>query len=924
MNKYKVTLIIIVIGLFLLFIIAGYTLISKNQQKELSPIIQAVPLNASIIIETSDLSQLLNQLENKNNIWKELKPINLFKKFNSQVLYIYSLINTNNNIFAFKNVLISAHLQGKDKINFLYLISLPKTANQKRIKKLISDLLLNKAKITERKYNNETIYDVKIDQDSVPELSSFSFCITEGIFIFSFSSLLLENSIRQVKSNNPISIDYGFKKVSKTAGKNVILNIYTNYEKLYSSLIPIISDDFKQAKEISNFANWSALDLQLEQSSISLSGYTFATKNSDKFLNIFRRQNPQKNSIPEILPDKTAQFISFSFDDVNNFKQDYHSYLKALDLEFQYKKTNIEFEKEYKINPEKILFEIISKQITIAKVNYQLSGGSYTNYIIFNINNKKNAMVALNSITEAYCDTNKLNIEDYSTIYQINENSSIEVCKLPFENILNYAFGELYDLPMHKYYVFLDDYLVFSDSFDNLKKIINSHHLNLNLKNDEKFKELDKQIALKSNILFYLDFNRADNNILFSLNKDLSTAYKKNIKRFNKFQTLCLQINTDSELFYTNLFIDFNINAKTNDYSIWQTQLKSKIVNKPFFFTNHYSFEKEIFVQDASNIIYLIDKKGKILWQKQLPDRIISEVYQVDLYNNTKYQILFNTTNNIYIIDRNGDFVENYPVKLPATATNGISVFDYNNNNDYRFFIACSDRRVYLFQKDGQINEDWQATQTDDYVKNQIQYFNYKDKDYIIFADKLKIYILNRKGEARIKPNERYPLAMHTKFFFQESTNESNAKFICTTPAGKIINIYLDGKTTLNSVKDVSHSHYFEYKDVNNDGSNDFIFLDKNSLSAYTQSNKKIFSHYFTVDITERPIVFKFSAEDTKFGVVAEKENKIYLINNDGTIHSDFPKRGSTPFTIGILNSDNKFNIIVGFEDKFLYNYLLN
>ena len=269
MQKYKVTLIII--GLFLLFIVVGYFLITKNQQKELSPIIQAVPLNTSIIVETSNLAGLIKQIENQNNIWKELKTIEIFEKFNSQILFINNLISNNNNIFAHKEVLISAHLQGKDKINFLYLMALPKTANQKRIKKLISDLLTNKAKITERKYNNETIYDVKIELDSVPDISSFSFCVTEGIFIFSFSSLLLENSVRQIKSNNPISIDYGFKKVSKTAGKNVILNIYTNYELLYSALIPIISDDFKhRTKDIFGYANWSAFDLQLKESSFSL------------------------------------------------------------------------------------------------------------------------------------------------------------------------------------------------------------------------------------------------------------------------------------------------------------------------------------------------------------------------------------------------------------------------------------------------------------------------------------------------------------------------------------------------------------------------------------------------------------------------------------------------------------------------------
>ena len=136
--------------------------------------------------------------------------------------------------------------------------------------------------------------------------------------------------------------------------------------------------------------------------------------------------------------------------------------------------------------------------------------------------------------------------------------------------------------------------------------------------------------------------------------------------------------------------------------------------------------------------------------------KIISKIHIIDYYANKKYQFLFNTKNHIYILDRNGNFIENYPVKLPAKATCGISVFDYNDNCNYRIFVACNDKQVYLYQKDGQINKDWKITQTKDYVKTPIQYFSYENKDYIVFADNLNIYILNRKGEVRINPKTNY------------------------------------------------------------------------------------------------------------------------------------------------------------------------
>ena len=194
----------------------------------------------------------------------------------------------------------------------------------------------------------------------------------------------------------------------------------------------------------------------------------------------------------------------------------------------------------------------------------------------------------------------------------------------------------------------------------------------------------------------------------------------------------------------------------------------------------------------------------------------------------------------------------------------------------------------------------------------------------LVFGDKTKIYILNRKGEKRINPTTNYPKANNSKIFFQPAINEHDAKFISSNPEGKIINIYLDGRATITSIKNVSENHFFEYYDINADGKKDYIFLAKNILEVYSQDKKKLFSVNFEKEITKPPIIFEFSTNNVKIGIVSQDENKIYLINNDGTIHKNFPIKASTAFSIGLLNKNNKFNIITGFKNKILYNYLLD
>ena len=67
---------------------------------------------------------------------------------------------------------------------------------------------------------------------------------------------------------------------------------------------------------------------------------------------------------------------------------------------------------------------------------------------------------------------------------------------------------------------------------------------------------------------------------------------------------------------------------------------------------------------------------------------------------------------------------------------------------------------------------------------------------------------------------------------------------------------------------------------------------------------------------------YQFSSKNIKIGVYDTQNNKIYLINNDGSIYKNFPLRGKSRFSIGFMNTNSsKFNLIVGGENNYLYNY---
>ena len=150
----------------------------------------------------------------------------------------------------------------------------------------------------------------------------------------------------------------------------------------------------------------------------------------------------------------------------------------------------------------------------------------------------------------------------------------------------------------------------------------------------------------------------------------------------------------------------------------------------------------------------------------------MSEIYQIDFYRNNKLQYLFNTPTKLYLLDRNGNHVAKYPFSLPEKASSGLSVFDYDSNRDYRIFLPLNDRKVYLFDKTGARVPGWNIPQTEGIVSQPVQFFRSSGSDYIIFSDKYRNYIMDRRGNNRVTPQKSFVRNSKSPFFIEHPNSE--------------------------------------------------------------------------------------------------------------------------------------------------------
>ena len=282
--------------------------------------------------------------------------------------------------------------------------------------------------------------------------------------------------------------------------------------------------------------------------------------------------------------------------------------------------------------------------------------------------------------------------------------------------------------------------------------------------------------------------------------------------------------------------------------------------------------------------------------------------------------MLFSTKNHLYVIDRLGNFTGNFPVKLKAPAVGGVALFDYDNNKQYRMMIACEDRNVYAYEKTGKLLDGWKFGKSEHPIQTEINHYRAGNKDYITFADKYRVYILDRQGRTRVSPEHNLPVGGNTTVALDGS------RLVLTDTAGVVYFVSLaDGKITQAKVKTFPASHFFAFQDVDGDGQGDFIYASGNKLEVFRQDKKQIIDIKTEEPIAERPYIYVFGTSDIRIGVVQPKSNRIYLYDRNGKACKGFPLTGSTLFSIGRVDkTSGGFNLFVGSKNNFLYNYAVN
>jgi hypothetical protein len=411
---------------------------------------------------------------------------------------------------------------------------------------------------------------------------------------------------------------------------------------------------------------------------------------------------------------------------------------------------------------------------------------------------------------------------------------------------------------------------------------VNDNSKAAKLLNDIKNSEIDFEINFDDNILS--DFQAISASTTDSTNFFDFENIKSDIESFKLFQ-----LNFGNEVGNINGIISTEKKEvkEIEDPNLFKVSFSNPIVVGPFIVTNHITQNKEIIVQDINNILYLIDNSGKIAWSKQIDEKILNKVFQIDSYKNGRLQYVFSTESKLYMLDKKGRDVGEFPLKFNDKITLPISVFDYDKNKNYRICIPQGNE-LFMFDSKGTFVNGFKYKKQDQIITSP-KHFRIQNKDLIVFKTKSKFNVINRRGDIRIKLKSDIEFSNDDIYSYQNN-------LITTSENNEIIKI--DIKGNINKIKEDNSNSIFI---VSND---DYIsYLKNNSIN--TQKNKidLEFGKYSNLSLHE-------NKKNTFISIYNEQSKKLYIFDDKLIPISNFPKTVSSNAEIKLYNNNFYYSFL--------------
>jgi len=905
---------LILVGLLAAGLIVAAYFIRKDKQVVIVDPWVAIPSDAFFIIETPDFPELITRTTDRTGITARLSDMKWAESLMKTAAIIDSLTGSREvrEMISNRKVLLSFHVMGQGRVTALAVMNTGSSFTTRRFLQLCE---ASGAAVTNaRELGGARTYTVSYGQGSGKTIVHMA--LTSGIIIVSSSEALVANALNNKSTGSDIRHQQGFATVVSAAGREAD-NLFILFRNLPKFVQPFIAAD--EISRVASAAIAAGGDLTSREDGLFISGF-LSTAGAGLGADKFRDVAPAECGVHELLPQTTLSYrtVMRRASLTGDMTSDPAS-INATDLALS-------------VSP------FTGNEVTTAVL--PLPEGE-KKVILFRMTDRQSAENVLRERLTAKYRSMGLRESHFLVSVENNGEEEAVMYKMPFMGVASILSGESAAADGDGWVLFSRSYMVFAGSPEALAVIRRDSENDNTLINDPDFREMEKTLPTKSSFLFYTS-GRALKSLIDRYLTPASSAGLSDLS-FAGIDGIGLSLTPSNDMIYLSFSVRYrdqdqqrsvvpSVTAGTGtpstdsgasaDLSLaWKVKLDADLASRPFLFLNHNTGATEIFVQDQKNNVYLISASGKVLWKAAIRERIYGDIFMIDYYKNGKYQLLFSGRDYLHLIDRNGNYVDKFPVKMRSPATNTLAVFDYENNKDYRLFIAGEDRKIYAYDRSGSLVRGWNLFITSGKVTEPVKFFRVKGKDYLFAADDQSVYLLDRTGNIRVNLQEPVKKAPGSSVRFEDDDHQA---LIFTAPDGTLIRLYFDGTVKKQTISTFSAQHRSDFYDLDGDGMIDYLYIDHGMLRVYDKNGSEILSKTFDSNNLSSPEMLIPGSSDRKIAVYETDKQLLHLTGRSGSPAAGFPLKAGQFYTAGRIANKNTWSLLLTQNDSYLYNYVLN
>jgi len=454
-----------------------------------------------------------------------------------------------------------------------------------------------------------------------------------------------------------------------------------------------------------------------------------------------------------------------------------------------------------------------------------------------------------------------------------------------------------------KYYIIKDEFIIFASSVDILKDIIATILNQTSIYQQSYYQNAVKDLSDNASIFIAGSIENLKNYISKNSSEDYQDQWSD--LQAKRYPIGFTQIIKENDFAHIHAILQKNI-AKGEATSVTQvasTTLEKELLNAPVLVKNHRTKGMDIAVQDIENMLYLISDKGAIFWKKEIDGPILGDIKQIDIYKNGRFQLLFNTANTIYLVDRDGKDVTPYPKKFENTITQPLALFDYDKSKRYRIVITQGNKTT-MFNAEAEVVSGFGFKGTETNLTATPKHIRIGTKDYILLSEENgKLSILDRLGRTRIDVTEKVDFSNNEWYQYQD-------KFTSVTKDGNMIQIDQKGGIIKQNLAL---------------GENISMVSTNKTLVTFSENKLSIKGRTLELDYGVYTAPKLYYINNKIYITLTDiQSKKVYLYDSNGELFPNFPVYGNSVLSLGNIDKDPNLEFVVQGEENGILIYQIN